>query len=110
MHVFVISLCIIFKLTSPLQILEPESYILRAIIVLLRCSLMVSLFGVNGLFDVISSTVAPVIVVILMWQNTSFPPGSHRIALPAIGVTVLGVFIFNFLVILEQRRLFSKQD
>jgi hypothetical protein len=72
--------------------------------------LLVSMFGVNGLFDVISSTVAPVIVVILMWQNTEFTNGTSRIAIPAVAITVLGVFLFNFLVILEQRRLFGAQD
>ena len=108
--VFVISVCIIFKLTIPLQILEPEQYVSQAIIVLLRCSLLVSIFGVNGLFDVIFSTVAPVIVVILMWQNTSFTPGSSGIALAVVAMTVLGVFSFNFIMILEQRRLFGTQD
>ena len=72
--------------------------------------MLVSIFGVNGLFDVIFSTVAPVIVVILMWQNTSFTPGSSGIALAVVAMTVIGVFSFNFIVILEQRRLFGAQD
>jgi hypothetical protein len=45
-----------------------------------------------------------------MWQNTEFTNGTSRIAIPAVAITVLGVFLFNFLVILEQRRLFGAQD
>ena len=109
-HTFVIFCCIGFYASWPLQQDGPQAYVFRTVIVTLRCSVLVAMFGVNGTLDMISSLLAPIIAVGLHFKSVDFPLGSTAMWLPAIFVTIIGVGIFNFLIILEQRRLYAKTN
>lgn len=109
MHVFIISLCIQFYLVKPATFLNPREYVYRAVIICLRCCLLIALFGINGLLDVIIGLLFPVLTVLLLLKNTDFSQGSIQLIIPAIIVTLLGETIFNYLACESQVRMFANE-
>jgi len=51
----------------------------------------------------------PIFVVFLILRKTHFDKGSIGLTVPAVLITLLGCSIFNFIILEEQRRLFSNE-
>lgn len=103
------SLCLQFYFVVPFDLENARQYVLRSVIICLRCSTAVAIFGVNGLVDVLAGLLMPLFVVFLILRKTRFNTGSIGLTIPAVLVTILGCSIFNFIILEEQRRLYSNE-
>ena len=108
-YVFVIALSINYLTNVPFQLDNPRQYVLRSAIIAIRCSTVIALFGINGVIDFIIGLLAPLIVVLVLLPKTEFPPGSIKLAFPAVVVASVGCGILDYIVAEEQRRLFSNE-
>lgn len=100
-HIFIAKLCIYYYLIVPFGATLPKKFELRSIIVCIRCSMVVAIFGVNGIIDVIAGLVMPLIFVMLASRRVDLSNASKGIFIPITLVTILGCTIFNFIILEE---------
>ena len=71
-HIFILKLCISYYFIVPFNKMVPIQYALRSVIICLRCSMVVAIFGVNGIIDVIAGLVMPLFSVMLVLRKVNF--------------------------------------
>jgi len=100
-HVFIASLCFSYYYIVPFDVDSPMQYALRSVIICLRCSMAVAIFGVNGIIDVITGLVMPLFFCMLILKKTKFNDGSIAMCIPVVLITIAGSSVFNFIILEE---------
>lgn len=77
---------------------EPGEYIFKSAIVMLRSCLVLAVFATNGIIDIVIGLLSPTFIVLLAFKDTDFEEGEMEIVLPAVLITLIGSFLFNFIV------------
>ena len=86
---------------------DTGEYVFKSVITILKASFLIVAFASNGIIDILIGLLTPMFVILLALARTEFKDGNVKIILPAIIVLLISSFIFNFLVIQTQVRLFS---
>jgi len=84
---------------------RPREFVYWSTILIFRCSFIVSMFGLNGMWDVIASILIPAGAIFAQSLNINDADSSEHIAVP-IFATLIGVALFNYILGLDQRKLF----
>ncbi len=100
-HVFIASLCFSYYYIVPFDVDSPMQYALRSVIICLRCSMAVAIFGVNGIIDVIAGLVMPLFFCMLNLKKTKCNDGSIAMCIPVVLITIAGSSVFNFIILEE---------
>jgi hypothetical protein len=105
--VYVVQLCLESYLINPFDVTRPREFLYWSVIITLRCCLLETVFGVNGIYDAVMSVAAPALAIFGMTFKLEFE-GKHGVTfvMTPIIFTLVGGFLFNYIVSAEQRRLF----
>jgi hypothetical protein len=98
-------ICVTSYLIQPYNPEYPREFLNWALILLFRCAVVCLLFQINGTYDVLISTLSPMIIIIA---------GAFKIVreedlawiFPYISVTVICMFILNYIIAREYKILF----
>ena len=100
-HIFIAKLCISYYILVPFDAAIPIQYALRSVIICIRCSMVVAIFGVNGIIDVIAGLVMPLFFVMLLIRKIDLSNESIGMCIPVTLVTIAGCTVFNFIILEE---------
>ena len=86
----------------PLNVTRPREFVYWSVIIILRCCLLVTCFGINGIYYTILCVIIPTMSIFAMTIKLDFEgdQGVTYIIAPIL-VTVIGGTIFNYIVAAE---------
>jgi len=70
--VYVVQLCLEAYLINPFDVTNPREFLYWSVIITLRCCLLETVFGVNGIYDAAMSVFAPGIAIFSMTYKLEF--------------------------------------
>jgi hypothetical protein len=97
-HICIITLCVKYYVEKEFALSAPGEYVFKSAIVTLRSCLLLAVFATNGMIDILVGLLCPTFIVLLAFKDTNFKKGELEIVLPTVIITLLGCFIFNYVV------------
>lgn len=101
----IIILCLYQYLYMPFNPAAPREFVFWSVILQFRCSVIVTMFQVNGLIDIILQLVLTLPIIALHSRSLVISENDFFIWPPII-VALMGCQLFNYIVSREQRMLF----
>jgi hypothetical protein len=92
----IITTCFNNYMSMPFNPSRPREFVYWSTILIFRCSFIVSMFGLNGMWDVIASILIPAAAILAQSFNINDANSSEHIAVP-IFATLIGVALFNYI-------------